>query len=103
MKIAVIKTGGKQYTVAEKNKIKIEKLAGEVGQSIDFKEVLLLADGAQIKVGQPHVSGIKVTGKILKQARDKKILVVKYKNKTRYRRNVGHRQTFTEVEIEKIA
>ena len=100
--MAVIKTGGKQYLVAEKNKIKIEKLAGEASQAVEFKEVLLLVDGDQVKVGQPVVGGTKVTGKILRQARSPKIRIVKFKNKTRYRRVKGHHQPFTEVEITKV-
>jgi len=102
MKIAVIKTGGKQYVVAEKDKIKLEKLAGESGSKLEFNEVLLLADDKEIKVGRPVVSGAIVTAKILNQGRLKKISVIKYKRKVRYSKNVGHRQHFTEVEIESI-
>ena len=102
MKIAVIKTGGKQYKVAEKDKLKLEKLPGKEGEKIEFKEVLLVADSKEVKVGKPKVSGVKVVGKILKQGRTKKIMVVKYKSKTRYKRNLGHRQCYTEVAIEKI-
>jgi large subunit ribosomal protein L21 len=103
MKIAIIKTGGKQYCVAEKNKLKLEKLSGEAGSPVEFNEVLLLADGQEIKIGKPALTGTKVSGKILKQGRAVKVTVVKYKSKTRYKRTHGHRQNFTEVQIEKIA
>jgi len=103
MKIAVIKTGGKQYKVAEKSKLKIEKLPGEPGASLEFKEVFLVADDGGVKVGRPTVSGAMVKAKILQQAKDKKVVTIKFKNKTHYRRNIGHRQQFTEVEIEKIS
>ena len=103
--IAVVQTGGKQYTVQENDTIKVEKLAGEVGDTITFDEVLLTsdADGKKVAVGTPTVSGAKVTGKIVDQGRDKKVTVVKYKNKIRYKRTLGHRQHFTAVKIDKIA
>lgn len=102
MKFAVIETGGKQYIVQAKDKIRIDKLAGAAGGSVVFDKVLLLADGESVQVGTPYVAGAKVSGKLLKQARDKKVLVMKYHNKTRYRRKRGHRQHYTEVEINKV-
>lgn len=104
-KIAIIKTGGKQYKVKENDKIKIEKLDGEIGDSVSFNEVLLIADeeGNDINLGQPMVAGAKVEAKILKQGRQRKITIVKYKAKTRYRRKLGHRQHFTEVVVGAIA
>ncbi len=102
--IAVIKTGGKQYKVAEGDKIRVEKLDVEKDASITFDEVLLVSDpeGGNLKIGEPTVSGAKVSGKVLSQGRTKKIDVIKYKRKVRYRRKRGHRQHFTEVQIEKI-
>ncbi len=100
-KIAVIKTGGKQYKVQEGETIKIEKLAVENGQKFAF-DTLLIADGANIEVGQPSL-GEKVEGEILGTAKGEKVLVVKYKNKTRYKKTVGHRQLETSVKITKIA
>lgn len=102
---AVIKTGGKQYRVKEGDKVKIEKLDVEKGKKVDFDEVLLVADdkGEDLKVGTPIVEGAKVSAKVLEQGRAKKIDVIKYKRKVRYRRKYGHRQLFTEVLIEKIA
>jgi large subunit ribosomal protein L21 len=102
--IAVIKTGGKQYTVKEGQKLQVEKLELEDGKIIEF-EPLLVADeeGKDVKVGAPTVSGAKVTAKVLETGRDKKVSVIKYKRKVRYRRNVGHRQPFTKIQIEKIS
>lgn len=100
---AVIKTGGKQYKVKEGEILKIEKVAGNVGDKIDF-EVLLLADedGKDVKVGKPTVSGAKVSGEILEQGRAKKLNIIKYKPKVRYRRKNGHRQMFTKVKVTSI-
>ena len=102
MKIAVIKTGGKQYKVKKGSKVKIEKISGKAGQAVKFN-ALLLADenGKSVEIGKP-LTKTKVEGKILKQGRAKKVAVIKYKRKTRYRRNLGHRQPYTEVEIVKI-
>lgn len=100
MKIAVIKTGGKQYKVAQGQNLKIEKIDGETGAVLKFP-TLLVAEEENIQLGQPNL-GEMVEGKILEQGRGKKIHVIKFKNKTRYKRNVGHRQPFTKVEITKI-
>ncbi len=100
MKIAVIKTGGKQYKVSQGQIIKIEKINDIVGNNIKFN-TLMIADDDRLDLGKPSL-GEKVEGKILEQGRSKKISVIKYKSKTRYRRNVGHRQPFTKVEITKI-
>lgn len=102
--IAVIKTGGKQYKVKEGSRLKVEKLAGEASGKITFSEVLLLADesGKDVKIGLPTIAGAKVEATVLAQGRAKKITVIKYKPKVRYRRKVGHRQLFTEVKIERI-
>lgn len=102
MKIAVIKTGGKQYKVKEGQALKIEKLNQKTGDKIKFDTLLVSNDdGTELKLGRPSL-GEKVEGKVLKHGRNDKIMVVKYKNKTRYKRNLGHRQVFTEVEIAKI-
>lgn len=100
MKIAVIKTGGKQYKVAAGQKLKIEKIDAAVGAALKFS-TLLMAGEENIQLGRPSLGEI-VEGKILEQGQSKKISVVKFKNKTRYKRNVGHRQPFTKVEITKI-
>jgi len=100
--LAVIKTGGKQYVVSPGKKIKIEKLDAEEGKEVVFSDVLLLEKNKKIEIGTPLVKGAKVTGKVLKQDRTKKIIVFKYKSKTRRKTKKGHRQHFTEVEITKI-
>ena len=100
MKIAVIKTGGKQYKVAERKSLKIEKIQGEAGTVIKFP-TLMVAEDDKLELGQPGLGEI-VEGKILEQGRGKKIHVIKFKNKTRYKRNVGHRQPYTKIEIVKI-
>lgn len=100
-KIAVIKTGGKQYKVEEGQIIKIEKLDNKVGDKVKL-ETLLIAEGSKIDLGQPLL-GEKVEGEILEQGRNKKITVIKYKSKTRYKRTLGHRQAFSALKILKIA
>ena len=102
MKFAVIQTGGKQFIVKAGDKIQVEKLEGKAGDKVVFDNVLLVADGDKVEVGKPQVKGATVEGKVLKQARARKVLVMKYHNKTRYRRKKGHRQHFTEVEIVKV-
>jgi len=101
-KIAVIKTGGKQYKVHQGQKLKIEKLDLEKDAKVSFDTLLISSkDAKDLELGKPSL-GEKVEAKILDQGKAKKINVVKYKNKTRYLRNIGHRQQFTEVEITKI-
>ena len=99
---AVIRTGGKQYLVSPGDKIKIEKLDKEEGKEITFSDVLLLEKRSKLEIGNPKVKGAKVVGKVLKQGKGKKIIVFKYKPKTRSKVKKGHRQPFTEVEITKI-
>ena len=98
MKLAVIETGGKQYTVTSGTKLKIEKLAHD-GAGTSFDKVLLRADGDTVEIGHPYVNGATVKAKILRDARDKKKIVFKYHSKNRSRKKKGHRQEFTEVEI----
>ncbi len=100
--LAIIKTGGKQYKVAPGDKIKIEKIDKKEGNEITFKEVLLLEKNRKLEIGTPFIKGAKVVGKILSQGKDKKVIVFKYKPKTRYKKKAGHRQLFTEIEIIKI-
>ena len=100
--LAVIKTGGKQYLVSPGQKIKIEKIKKKGGSEITFKEVLLLEKQKKVEIGTPLVKEAKVIGKILRQAKGKKVIVFKYKPKTRYKVKKGHRQPFTEVEITKV-
>ena len=99
---AIIKTGGKQYKVAEGSEIIVEKLDAAEGDSVTFEEVLALGEGEEIKFGRPLVEGAKVTGSVVKVGKGPKIRIFKYKHKTNYRRRQGHRQPFTKVKIEKI-
>lgn len=102
MKFAVIKTGGKQYKVSAGQKVKVEKLDANEGESFVFDDVLLTADGENVQIGSPKVSGAKVEARVLKQGRGEKKIVFKYHSKTRYRKKKGHRQPYTEVEITNI-
>ena len=95
---AVIKTGGKQYRVTEGVRLRVEKLAGDVGATLTFDEVLMLG-GDKVSIGTPLVSGAKVTATIVAQDRDKKIIVFKFRRRKNYRRKRGHRQPFTEIKI----
>jgi large subunit ribosomal protein L21 len=95
---AVIRTGGKQYRVSEGDTLRVEKLAGDVGSSITFAEVLMLG-GDKVQVGKPLVKGAKVSAQIVAQDRAKKIIVFKMRRRKNYRRKNGHRQWFTEVKI----
>ena len=100
--LAIIKTGGKQYLVEPGNKIKIEKIKEKEGKEVTFKGVLLVEKNKKLEVGTPLVKGAKVIGKVLSQGKGKKVVILKYKPKTRYKVKKGHRQPFTEVEITKI-
>lgn len=100
--LAIIKTGGKQYLVSPKDKIKIEKINKKEGQEITFKEVLLVQKGKELEIGNPLVKAAKVIGKVIRQDKAKKIIIFKYKASKRYKVKKGHRQPFTEVEIMKI-
>jgi large subunit ribosomal protein L21 len=98
---AIIATGGKQYTVSEGDIINVEKLGVNAGDTVTFDQVLFVNDG-EAKVGDPTVAGASVTASVVKEARDKKVIVYKYKRKTGYHKKNGHRQSFTQVKIEKI-
>ncbi|MFA4845880.1 MAG: 50S ribosomal protein L21 [Patescibacteria group bacterium] len=101
--LAVIHTGGKQYIVREGQEIKIEKLEVDSGASVTFDALLICdEDGSNTKVGTPSVGGAKVSATVQEHGRSKKVSVIKYKPKVRYRRNVGHRQPFTKIKINKI-
>ncbi len=99
MTFAVIETGGKQYKVAPGQKIKVEKLAVEKGAEFVFDKVLLTANDDKIELGKPYVEGKKVEAKVLGQGKADKVIVFKYKNKTRQMKRKGHRQPYTELEI----
>ncbi|WP_416899193.1 MAG: 50S ribosomal protein L21 [Minwuia sp.] len=100
---AVIKTGGKQYRVAEGDVLQIETLQGEPGSTVAFDEVLAVGDGADMKVGTPLVDGAKVEAEILDHTRGEKIIIFKKKRRQGYRRKLGHRQNLTVVRIGAIS
>ncbi len=97
---AVIETGGKQYLVSPKEKLIIEKISGNAGDNINFDKVLLTIDGDNVNLGKPYVTGAKVAAKIVEQSKADKLVVFKYRAKSRYRRKTGHRQQQTIVEIQ---
>ncbi len=99
---AVIKTGGKQYKVAQGDKLRVEKLPGNVGDTVTFDEVLLVG-GDNLKIGTPTVKGAKVEAKVIAQDRAKKIIVFKFRRRKNYRRKTGHRQPFTALEITSVS
>lgn len=99
---AVIATGGKQYKVETGDVLQIEKIIGDVGTSVSFDQVLMVADGENVTVGAPVVDGTTVRAHIVAQDKAKKILVFKYKRRKRYRRMNGHRQPFTAIKIDSI-
>ena len=100
---AVVKTGGKQYRVAEGDVIKVEKLEGEAGKNITLDEVLMIGDEKGVKVGEPLLEGANVTAEVLEQKKDKKITVFKKKRRHNYRRKKGHRQEITVLRVKAIA
>lgn len=102
MPFAVIQTGGKQHRVEPGNVIDVEKLPVEEGQTVELTDVLLVSDGNGLRHGRPLVDGAKVVGRVVKQMRGPKIIVFKYKAKTRYRKKTGHRQSLTRIAIEDI-
>jgi large subunit ribosomal protein L21 len=99
---AIIETGGKQLRVAEGDVIRTDQIDQEVGATVTFERVVLSSDGIAVTIGAPAIAGALVSGTVLRQAKDKKILVFKYKPKKRVRKLVGHRQRFAEIRIEKI-
>ncbi len=100
---AVIKTGGKQYKVAEGDTLRVEKLDGAEGDAVELDQVLLVENDGNVKVGSPTVEGAKVSATIKAQGRGDKIKVVKFKRRKNYKRVQGHRQSYTELEITSIA
>ena len=98
---AIIATGGKQYKVSEGDIIKVEKLGVAEGETVTFDQVLAVNNG-ELNIGTPTVAGATVTASVVREGKDKKVIVYKYKNKTGYHKKNGHRQLFTQVKIEKI-
>ena len=99
---AIVDSGGKQYKVKEGDILKVEKLAGEVGDNVSFDKILMFSDDENVNIGTPLLEDVTVNGHIVEQGKAKKIIVFKYKRRKRYRRKQGHRQQFTAVKIDSI-
>lgn len=100
---AVIKTGGKQYRVTEGQYFHIEKLDAEVDSEVNFDQVLMVGEGEDVKLGAPLLEGAKVTGKVLAQERGDKIKIIKFRRRKHHRKQMGHRQYLTKVQITSIS
>ena len=100
---AVIKTGGKQYRVANGETLKIETLVADVGATVSFDEVLLVGEGESVKVGAPLLAGSVVKAEVLAHGRGDKIRIVKHRRRKHYHKEMGHRQNFTQVKITEIS
>ena len=96
---AVVKTGGKQYRVAEGDTLKVEKLGVEEGETVELDKVLMVADGEEIKVGTPYIKGSKVTATVKSNGRGKKIKIIKFRRRKHHMKRQGHRQSYTELTI----
>jgi len=99
---AVIKTGGKQYRVAQGDTLRLETQDGSAGDAIEFDQVLMVGEGADVKIGTPYVDGGKVTATIKSHGRGKKVEIVKFRRRKHHMKRMGHRQNYTEVEITAI-
>lgn len=100
---AIVRTGGKQYQVACGDQLRVEKLEGNVGDTIHLDEVLMVVDGDQVRIGQPVLESVKVVAKIAEQGRAKKVIVFKKKRRKGFQVKKGHRQSFTGLKIEEIS
>ena len=96
---AVFVSGGKQHRVKAGDRIKLEKLEVETGATIDFDRVLLVSDGETIKIGEPEITGAKVSAEVLEHGRHKKVNIIKFKRRKHHMKQMGHRQWYTEVKI----
>lgn len=102
MDYAIIKTGGKQYRVKQGDVLDVEKLSLEIGSIAEFDQVLAVSENGQVNFGSPTLVGAKVTAEVQSHYKDRKVIVFKYKPKTRYRRKLGHRQNYTRLLIQGI-
>jgi large subunit ribosomal protein L21 len=100
---AIIRSGGKQYKVSQGDTIRVEKIAGQTGDTVELKEVLLYADGEKVLAGKPSLPNVKIVGEILGQRRAKKVIVFKMKRRKGYAKRQGHRQSFTTLKIKEIS
>jgi large subunit ribosomal protein L21 len=100
---AVIATGGKQYRVAQGDTISVEKLTADEGSTVEFENVLMIGEGEDVKIGAPYVDGGKVSATIKAHGRGKKVEIVKFRRRKHHRKQMGHRQSYTEIEITGIS
>lgn len=100
---AVVVTGGKQYRVEEGQTLKVEKLEVATGEAVDLEKVLLVGNGDDVKIGAPVVEGAKVTAEVVAHGRHKKVKILKFKRRKHHMKQMGHRQWFTEIKINKIS
>ena len=100
---AVIATGGKQYRVTKDAVLRIEKLKAEPGATVEFGEVLMVGEGANVKLGAPHLAGSKVLATVVRHGKGKKVSIVKFRRRKHYMRQKGHRQMFTEIKVTDIS
>ena len=96
---AVFKTGGKQYRAATGDTIKVEKIEAEKGATVELDQVLMVGEGEEVKIGAPYLEGGKVTATVVDHGRREKIKVIKFKRRKNHRKQMGHRQYFTQIEI----
>ncbi|PIE35388.1 MAG: 50S ribosomal protein L21 [Gammaproteobacteria bacterium] len=96
---AVVKTGGKQYRVSEGDRLKVESIKADEGAEVTLDEVLMIGNGDSVTIGAPQVDNASVTARVVAQGRGKKVRIIKFKRRKHYRKQMGHRQNFTELEI----
>ncbi len=99
---AVIKTGGKQYRVGEGDLLRVEKIKGEIGEVVEFEEILMIVNGERVEIGRPVLNDSKVVGEIVEQGKGKKVIVFKSKRRKGYSKKQGHRQQYTVLKIKEI-
>jgi len=100
---AIVATGGKQYRVKEGEKLRVEKLSAEVGDTVELDKILMVGEGDDVKIGAPYLEGAKVTATVAANGRGDKVKIVKFRRRKHYRREMGHRQSYTEIEITGIS
>jgi|EP00389_Voromonas_pontica_P015767 large subunit ribosomal protein L21 len=100
---AIVATGGKQYRVKEGEKLRVEKLNAEAGDTVELDKVLLVGEGEDVKVGAPYLDGAKVTAKVAANGRGDKVKIIKFKRRKHHEKQMGHRQAYTEIEITGIS
>jgi large subunit ribosomal protein L21 len=96
---AIVATGGKQYRVKEGEKLRVEKLSAEAGETVELDKVLMVGEGEDVKIGAPYLEGAKVTATVAANGRADKVKIIKFRRRKHHRKQMGHRQSYTEIEI----